>query len=516
MPLNKSHIAPLWYVLPLLVLQLPFAFSPMCVWDSAVQQHLYNTQNLEGAKKLFFDSSVPLSYYEMLPFALLPSFVIPFKLAIVFLFSGTTLLIASILRRFLYFSETEIYFISVLTFFYPAYALWLHFIMLPYYIAFFAFTAALLLLLKYQDHPSLKQLPVIVLLLLFAFNIQSFLVLFLALLFFYFLLSAEFRAACRANMPVYVFLALLPFIYYFTLNYFFPRAGFYREDGYNTLVLNPLITGTELAKSLFNGTLTPLVTFARYLISDPVSSVVYGVAALLLLLVLKSRIRIEATGKFNLKYASVFLLLACVALLPYALVGKHISTHGYETRHSLLFHTPFLIFIILCSRLLQRHQKTILQVALAISFFMFLRQQVLWENRYMKYEEVISRIKTMGEDRLGNVVFFNEGANRWDMDEYLRFYECNMMLMDAFGNQYRLGISDMREAHAPHLVEQYEQKYLKYKSVLFFNGYSHYQKISELRIEEHPCDDVVLFAATRLNASSPCHIRNVLDVTLLP
>lgn len=516
MPLSKPAISWVWYILPLLLLQLPFAFSPMCVWDSAVQQHLYNSQNLEGAKKLFFDSSVPLSYFEMLPFALLPSFVVPFKLFIVFIFSCTTLLIAGILRRFRYFTETEIYFISVLTFFYPAYALWLHFIMLPYYISFLAFTGALYLILQYEEAKAIKNLPFIVLLMLIAFNIQSFMVLLLALLALRYLLSPAFRLVCRKEWVFYGGLFALPFLYYFLLGFFFPREGFYREDGYNTFVLNPLIVGTEMAKSIFNGSITPLMAFVKYLISDPLSSLVYLFSSFLLVTLIYRRIHSPASAPFDVRVTLAFSILACAALLPYALVGKHISTHGYETRHSLLFHTPFLMAISMLSRLLKRHQRWVLPAVLGFSVFMFLKQQIHWENRYAKYQEVVSQLKSMGEEKLGNVVFFNEGVNYWDMDEYLRFYECNMMLMDAFGNQKHLGISDLRERHATALVEKYEQKYLKYRSVLFFKDYFHQEKISEIRIEERPCDDFTLFITTVLNADASCHIRKAVTVTLLP
>ncbi len=506
-----------WYIVPFLALQVPFAFSPMCVWDSAVQQHLYNSNNFDCAKKLFYDSGVPLSYYEMLPIAGLSHFLLYFKLFSITLFCMGSLATARLLEKLKIFQPFEIYCIAVLTFFYPSYALWQHFIMFPYYISLLAFTLATVSFLNFNETRRVSGSVITLALLLIAFNIQSFLVYHYALLavFFFFGYATEEKIFARilSFLRYHGVFILFPLLYYFTINHFFPKAGFYKEDGYNTITTDVPLVVKELAKSLVNVSITPLYDAIKYLKSDLISSLIYLGIAVLISLILIKKIKAVSDGNFSMKLFLIAFVLAIFTLLPYALVGKHVSTHGYESRHSLLAHTSLLICFIILFRLLGAAKQYFVFLLIVFCFFMFLKQQVHWENRYNKYEAIEKQVEGK-EDSLGNIVFITEKNHFWEMDEYLRFYECNMILEDAFHNQNHLGINDEREAHTPTLAQKYLDKYLKYKDCLFFSTFHEGMKITEIEIEEKKEDDAILFLNALMVADKRAYYGNYISVNL--
>ena len=506
-----------WYLVPFIILQLPFAFSPMCVWDTAVQEHLYNSKNFDCAKELFFNSGVPLSYYEMLPLAMLSNFILYFKLISVVVFCICSFATSMLLEKLNAFNSLEIYFISVLTFFYPAYALWNHFIMFPYYISLLAFTLGILSYLRFNQSYQKAWLLFTLILLIIAFNIQSFLVYHYVLLacffFFNYQLNTKFSIRVLSFLKSNWIFIFLPLAYYFTINHFFPKAGFYKEDGYNSISTNLTLIISELAKSMINTTLTPANEALKYFISDLISSGIYLGIALLLTLLIGRKVQNELREKFSFKLFFIALLLAIFTLVPYAMVGKHVSTHGYETRHSFLAHTPLLICIVLLFRLFQHYAKYFIYAFMVFSFFMFLKQEVHWENRYRKFEAIELQLK-QNEKNIGDIVFFTEKNHLWQMDEYLRFYECNMMLKDAFKTEGRLGINDERKAHNMAQAEEYINKYLKYKDCLFFNSFSGATQITEIEIEEKKQEDANLFLNALTVPDKRTYYSNYLTVTI--
>lgn len=98
---------------------------------------------------------------------------------------------------------------------------------------------------------------------------------------------------------------------------------------------------------MVNISVTPILDVLKYFKSDVISSAVYSCIALLLALFLAKKIRVLNSGSNSKKLILGAFVLLIAALLPYAMVGKHVSTHGYETRHSLLAHTPALILLII-------------------------------------------------------------------------------------------------------------------------------------------------------------------------
>jgi hypothetical protein len=469
----------------------------MCVWDSAVQEHLYTSANFDCAKKLFFDSGVPLSYYEMIPFARMINFILIFKLLSVSIFFIASLITARIFAKLRLFNTFEIYFISVTSFFYPCYALWMHFIMFPYYLSLLAFTLAVYCFLRYHETMRTSWSIITAILLLFAFNIQSFLVYHYALLgvyfFFKFDLSSKFYPRLVLFLKLNWVFLLLPFIYFFSNYILFPKAGIYKQDAYNSISTDLWMILQEMSKSLVNVSLTAFAEFVKYFMSDLISASIYSGIAAAIVLIIAWNIKSSTTENFTPKVFLLGIVIACFTLLPYALVGKHVSTHGYETRHSLLSHTALLISIVILFRLLKGYSKYAILAFLFFSFFMFLKQQVHWENRYQKME-AIEQVIQNSDKPLGNIVFITEKDHAWDMNEYLRFYECNMILKDALHNEQQLGINDEREAHNSDLARKYIDRYMPYKNCLFFESFKdETTNITDIEITEKEADDAILF-----------------------
>ncbi len=486
-----------WYFVPLLLLQLPFAFSPMCVWDSAVQQHLYDSNNFSSVKKLFFDSSVPLSYYEMRAVAILPQYLIIFKIFSILIFGLTALVTSKVLLNNTSLTHFEVYFVCVGSFFFPSYAMWQHIIMFPYYVSMLAFTIGVAGFMhsQYTEKKGFAVLSVFCFLV--AFNIQSFLVYYVALMFCFFLFKKHESEAWFQRVIGFIktfwFFIALPFLYYIFINSFFPRAAFYKEDGYNTISLHGMQPINELAKSLVNTSLTPFVNAFHFLKSDPISGAIYIGIAMLLTIGIALKIKSVSIEKINFKLLITALILAVFAILPYALVGKHVSTHGYETRHSLLMHTPLLIALVVAFRLFGSYARILTFAFLGFSFFMYLQHAIQWENRFGKYQAISLKLESNEQAKRANIVFLTETNHEWAMNEYLRFYECNMLLKDAFKNEQRFGINDESVAHDEALANTYIQKYLKYKKSLFFNDFTSTAMSCDLTITEQPSEDATVF-----------------------
>lgn len=495
-----------WYFVPLLLLQLPFAFSSMCVWDSAVQQHLYDSNNFSSVKKLFFDSSVPLSYYEMCAVASFPQYLIIFKILSILIFGITALVTSKVLLHNTSLTQFEVYFVCVGSFFFPSYAMWQHIIMFPYYISLLTFTLGVAGFMHSQYTGKRSFFYLSIFFFLVAFNIQSFLVYYVALMMCFFLFKKHDTEAWFQRVIAFIktfwFFIALPFMYYIFINSCFPRAGFYKEDGYNTISLHGMQPLNELAKSMVNTSLTPFVEAFHYLKSDPISSAIYLGIAVLLTLGIAIKIKSSSTEKINFKLLITAMVLAVFAILPYALVGKHVSTHGYETRHSLLMHTPLLIALVVAFRLFGTYARMLTFAFLGFGFFMYLQHAIQWENRFGKYQAISLKLESNELAKQANIVFLTETNHEWAMNEYLRFYECNMLLKDAFKNEQRLGINDESAAHDEALANTYLKKYSKYKKSLFFNDFDAPGMSCDLIISEQPSEDAIMF----LNAlTAPDH-----------
>ncbi len=486
-----------WYVLPCVLFYLPFSFSPMCLWDSAVQQHLYNKHNYEAVKQLCFDSGVPTSYFYFRLLGALPEFVMLSKLIIILIFCLGVLLTSNILHQLNLLTDFEIYSVSVISFFYPVYAMTLHFIMLPYYISLLCFLGAVNYFLRHSEDLKTKGVLWIAILLVITFNIQSFLVYELVLLAIYFFITLKSSAKFSSHLihftkKHYLWIAL-PFFYYFFIHYFFPREGIYKVDSYNTLQFNVLFTSKELLMSTFNMSVTPWMEAIRYFGEDLRSALTYLVIALSGALLFIRKIIFVPAPKKNLKWALIFAGVALATLIPYALVGKHVSTHGFETRHSLLAHTPSLISLLIFLRYVGRGQKYIILGLFVLAFFLFLKHQIHWENRYQKYQAIIFKLQQLDKEKLNDVVFITEKNHSWAMNEYLRFYECTMLLSDAFHTERHLGINDEREIHSSSLAQHYINTYSPYKSTLFFSDFNEQANFSEIEIKEVDADAVSIF-----------------------
>lgn len=114
---------------------------------------------------------------------MLPNYLFFFNFFSTCIFFIGSLALANILRQLSSFSEFEIYFIGVRTFLlYPSYAMWQHFIMFPYYVSLLAFLGGVICYLHYKDSKKIVWAMGASVLLIIAFNIQSFLVFSLGLM----------------------------------------------------------------------------------------------------------------------------------------------------------------------------------------------------------------------------------------------------------------------------------------------------------------------------------------------
>lgn len=426
-----------------------------------------------------------------------PQYLIIFKILSILMFGITALVTSKVLLHNTSLTQFEVYFVCVGSFFFPSYAMWQHIIMFPYYISLLAFTLGVAGFMhsQYTGKRSFAYLSIFFFLV--AFNIQSFLVYYVALMGCFFLFKKHntegwFQRVTAFIKTFWYFIAL-PFMYYIFINFFFPRAGFYKEDGYNTISLHGMQPLNELAKSLVNTSLTPLVNAFHFLKSDPISSEIYLVIAGLIILGIAFKIKSASIEKINFKLLITAFVLAVFAILPYALVGKHVSTHGYETRHSLLMHTPLLISLVVAFRLFGSYARLLTFAFLGFGFFMYLQQAIQWENRFGKYQAISKKLELNEQAKQANIVFLTETNHEWAMNEYLRFYECNMILKDAFKNEQRLGINDESAAHDDALANMYLQKYLKYKKSLFFDDFTDPKTSCDLTITEQPSEDAIMF-----------------------
>jgi len=292
-------------------------------------------------------------------------------------------------------------------------------------------------------------------------------------------------------------LIILPFVYYILLSINFPLGGLYKIDQYNVIQFSIIQVLIELGKSIVNTTFTPFFYLLKYLIRDWVLILVFGVLFSITFLFIRRQEKISFV-KFNWLHIALLLFLFLSALIPYALVGKHVSTHGYETRHSLLAIFPLVILVVV---LLQRFFscRPFIPICMAVIATAFFYNEILWQNRFFKYEWTVSRL-TSESPKLSKVVFFEDEADI-GMLEYFRFYECNILLQKATGTSKYLGISENPVNYNSTFVNNLSLKYNCCKQCLFFEEFndtipSQYSKVSLTSTGKN--SEVILWARNAL------------------
>lgn len=470
-----------FFWLPFAILHLPFVFSESALWDSLVQTQTYQLGIFDCSTQFSFDSGVPLSAL-IWQLGRLPYFIFIFKFAMLACYITSSFLFRTIIQRLFGFDDYWAFVAINVAFLFPAYSMWYHIIMLPYVISLTAFLAAVVLYIKRYPHNSVPTLLVISVLSIVAFNIRSFLVFHLAALFCVFIaemLNTENRIKSFAFfIQRNLILIVLPFIYYVLLAINFPLGGLYKVDQYNVIQFSISNVFVELGKSIINTLFTPFYFLLKYVISDGTLLMLIFAFCLGSFLLLRKKGKAQVVRTKPILVALLGLMFLS-ALIPYALVGKHVTTHGYETRHALLAIFPLIIIVIICFQKLFSN-TIVLSFFLALVASAFFYNEVLWQNRFTKYEWTIDKLKSE-KNILKEVVFFEDNAVV-GMNEYFRFYECNIILQRATHSSAHIGISENPKNYNRQFVNQLSKKYSCCKDCLFFEGFdeskaSEYNKV---------------------------------------
>ncbi|MCX6188678.1 MAG: hypothetical protein NTW54_03580, partial [Bacteroidetes bacterium] len=365
--------------------------------------------------------------------------------------------------------------------------------MSPYYFSLLMYLIAILLYLKK------KSIFIITPILVISFNIQSFLPITYALL----LINYVYRHqhALREKIISYVLknaiLLLIPIAYYLSIRYFFPLAGFYKVDGYNTFNISISSLFRNFSISIVNTTLTPFYLLGKYALSDFISLFPIAlISAAIAYIMFKTRLLATVPAIIKTKrHLGFSILLLIAATFPYALVNKHVTTFGYETRHSLLMIIPTLLIIVTMARYFGKYQALFFLLFSFLSITIYLKNQLLWENRYIKYQAIIYQLQKQPLLDNANNFFFTEKNKHFEMPEYLRFYECNILLKEAYRNESNLGINEESAPHNDSLINAYSQKYITRKKSLCFADYTKTSLQQEIEISDHFAEDIDVFFA---------------------
>lgn len=245
-------------------------------------------------------------------------------------------------------SQSESFFLALLTLFYPAYQASVEMIMMPYHVSFVSFFGGVWLALRLKTAAGGRGMALRLAcygLFILAFLIQSFLVFYFAFLVFWGMYTAALdlrsnplRAAVWQVGRFYPDFVLLPMGFWLVTRTLFPIDARYNEFSLSLPTLtngffNFLRFGVygQLQFSLERLLAAPLLTGLALLMLQPL----YRVYA--------KRHGAQGSSRSVAALLVSGLLALILAMLPYVVVGKSPTLHGWYSRHALLLGLPMAI-----------------------------------------------------------------------------------------------------------------------------------------------------------------------------
>jgi hypothetical protein len=168
------------------------------------------------------------------------------------------------------------------------------------------------------------------------------------------------------------------------------------------------------------------------------------------------------------------------------MVYKKPSSEGYATRHAILSVVPCALLFVSFFGVVFKSlfiKRIVLCFCIILFSYLSIRNQILWQARYIQCLSIVENLKMQKEKVKGNIVIFRDIDEFW-MPNYYRDYEINWMLKHAFGNEKHFGAMEFSSMDLyKNINENYKRMYMisDYKK---FNGTSYIKVIKRMDISE--------------------------------
>lgn len=377
----------------------------------------------------------------------LPNTLLVYKFLSVTSWSIISVLIYQILGYVTPLVKKERFQIALLGALFPSYNLWFSIIQMPQPLYVCMFLAGCCLYWEGSLGSNRLQRILGIFLIIPTFALQSLYVFLYGLLFIWFWhtrdINKNFILSGLEFIKKHWFISLFPVVLFILLKSLFlvdPMFGLYNSMNWSKVLIK---LAMSFILPVYNVSNELWIVFSK----DSVLLVVLLTISVLFSLLYSKffKLKIDYTPKHTvwkqLLWAGMF--LSVMAIFPYALVSKPYLGTNYTGRFSMLLAWPFALFVYSVIKLYIPERwnlgRTIYLSIISFFIFMILKDQVLWQSRYIKYLSVIEQLKDK-EETIEKLVFF-EDQSSIGKPAQLIYFELNWIMNQAWRNDNHFGFS---------------------------------------------------------------------------
>jgi hypothetical protein len=254
--------------------------------------------------------------------------------------------------------------------------------------------------------------------------------------------SSSIRELIRRRWLYAATLLAIPFAYWEVSQRLLKPSGLFA--GFNTIAVHPSTIARSFKQFAVNGVIQQLhQSLAALARPWP-----WPLAAALVLVVALAWTRLPR-DRFGARRQALLgvclgLVIAGLAVLPYAVVGDYPSIHGWDTRHDLLLGPPVAALLVMGSRLVApsgraAHVAMALLAVLAAGFSAAgIQDYAALQARWATDRAVTNQLAANVSAGDFSVYRVRDGAP--GPEDFYRFYEWSAMLGLVYGDQSRIGL----------------------------------------------------------------------------
>jgi hypothetical protein len=397
----------------------------------------------------------------------IPNPVFIYKLLSVCSWSASAVLTYILLRRVKSFTDQDRFYIALIAALFPGYNLWFSIIQMPQPLYVAVFLAGVLCYLNGTDEKKHIKKYLGLLLIIPTFALQSLYVFLYGLMAICFWHTRNRKISLSLNalrfFKQHWLLFIFPLVQFTLLKIYFqidPLFGAYNAMDFKKVVLRVLMS---FSLPLYNISNEILAFFSQDILLAMTLTVV--AMAIGVYVIRRSGIPPKANDSERglwLQVMGAGLFLALCAVFPYALVSKPWLGTGYTGRFAMLLSWPLALLFyafLKYNRQSRMRLRRMLTVAVILIFsFLVLKDQILWQTRYIKYLSLARQLETR-EPEVESLVFF-EDESTVGKPARLIYFELNWIMNRAWGNSNHFGFSgtSMRSSNR---FEELDQMYFR-------------------------------------------------------
>lgn len=407
---------------------------------------------------LWFTESggLPLTLYLHWFLGYFPGVVFGYKLIAFLSITLSGILVYLVCDKLRIFTCKESLLIVLLSLSYPAFQVSIGLITLPYLVFYCLFLLACLFAVKSEEvkgipsHYFMRAFSLILFAL--SFSINSLLVFYFG--FFFILVHyiqrkwnlSSFKDVFTKILPRRLDYAILPFLYWVIIKFFFPAHGLYAN--YNQISFSPLRIIYIYIIFAKNAVYAQLNEALVGLINMPVLLLLGLLAAYCAYVIFSLNDKVlfgQKLKPYSLLFCGFMLLL--LGIFPYAVVGKSPSIHGWGTRHALLVVLPMAIVIVNFGHMLFGNKKgsiskigfsflVIFVLAFSISTITY---YISWQARWVKDRSIMTNLADFDKEKDISILWINDQFPLGGENNY-QFYEWSSMFKTVWGDESHIGL----------------------------------------------------------------------------